>query len=139
MKNKVSNLAVLASAIMIVNAAFSTPAFAEEPTPGYNTKIPESIMTPNDLETRIGTFRYFDGIPTKETAEAIYNHLDYIRGVESFLNGMPAKVTGWQVCLWPDDLIIAGSGKGSSISARTPTLVHYSSVRPSRLRHNPSN
>ena len=65
-------------------------AVAEEPTPGYNTKIPESILTPNDLETRIGTFKYFYGIPTKETAEAIYNHLDYIRGVESFLNGMPA-------------------------------------------------
>ncbi len=41
-----------------------------QPTPGYNTKIPESIMTPNNLETRIGTFEYFDGIPTKETAEA---------------------------------------------------------------------
>ena len=63
---------------------------AEQPTPGYNTKIPESIMTPNDLETRVGTFKYFDGIPTQETADAIYNHLDYIRGVESFLNGMPA-------------------------------------------------
>jgi hypothetical protein len=42
------------------------------------------------LETRVGTFKYFDGIPTEETAAAIYNHLDYIRGVESFLNGMPA-------------------------------------------------
>jgi len=30
-------------------------------TPGYNNKIPESILTPGDLETRIGTFRYFDG------------------------------------------------------------------------------
>jgi hypothetical protein len=46
-------------------------AFAEEPTFGYNTKIPESIMTPNNSETRIATFKYFDGIPTKETAEAI--------------------------------------------------------------------
>ena len=32
----------------------------------------------------------YRGIPTEETAAAIYNHLDYIRGVESFLNGMPA-------------------------------------------------
>jgi hypothetical protein len=47
-------------------------------------------MTPNDLKTRIGTFEYFDGIPTPETAEAIYNNLDYIRGVETFLNGLPA-------------------------------------------------
>ena len=30
------------------------------------------------------------GFPTPETAEALYNHLDYIRGVEAFLNGMPA-------------------------------------------------
>src|SRR5210317_385241 len=74
--------------VAVVLAAGTTRA--AEPTPGYNTKIPESIMTPNGLETRIGTFNYFDGIPTKETAEAIYNHLDYIRGVESFLNGMPA-------------------------------------------------
>jgi len=63
---------------------------AEEPTPGYNHKIPEEILTQNNLKTRIGTFKYFDGIPTPETAEAIYNHLDYIRGVETFLNGMPA-------------------------------------------------
>jgi len=90
MKKKISNLAVLASAIVVVNAPFSTPAFAEEPTPGYNTKIPESIMTQNNLKTRIGTFEYFDGIPTPETADAIYNHLDYIRGVETFLNGLPA-------------------------------------------------
>ena len=76
--------AVFAVALMIPTA------FAEEPTPGYNTKIPESIMTPEDIETRVGTLKYFDGIPTKETAEALYNHLDYIRSVEAFLNGMPA-------------------------------------------------
>jgi len=61
-----------------------------QPTPGYNNKIPESILTPHDIVTRVGTLKYFDGIPTPETAEALYKHLDYIRGVESFLNGMPA-------------------------------------------------
>jgi hypothetical protein len=75
---------------MLATVLFAITVSAEERTPGYNNKIPESIMTPNDLETRVGTFKYFDGIPTKETAAAIYNHLDYIRGVESFLNGMPA-------------------------------------------------
>ena len=44
----------------------------------------------HDLETRVGTFKYFDGIPTEETAAAVYNRLDYIRGVASFLKGMPA-------------------------------------------------
>ena len=84
---------------VVLAAALMTPtAFADKPTPGYNTKIPESIMTPNDLETRIGTFRYFDGIPTKETAEAIYNHLDYIRGVESFGQRICAQSTQHRGC-----------------------------------------
>lgn len=75
---------------MLATVLFAITVSAQENTPGYNNKIPESIMTPKDLETRIGTFKYFDGIPTPETADAIFNHLDYIRGVESFLNGMPA-------------------------------------------------
>jgi hypothetical protein len=65
-------------------------AFAEDPTPGYNNKIPGSIMTPDKVETRIGTLEFFDGIPTKKTAELVYDNLDFIRGVETFLNGMPA-------------------------------------------------
>ena len=26
-----------------------------QPTPGYNTRIPEKIMTPDKVETRLGT------------------------------------------------------------------------------------
>jgi len=50
----------------------------------------DSIRTPNRVETRIGTLEFFDGIPTKETAELLYDNLDFLRGVETFLNGMPA-------------------------------------------------
>ena len=63
---------------------------AEEPTPGFNTKIPEGLLTPDKYTTRAGDIEFFDGIPTAATAEALYNHLDYIRGVETFLSGMPA-------------------------------------------------
>ncbi len=59
-------------------------------TPGYNNKIPESIMTPDKVETRVGTLEFFDGIPTEETAALLYDNLDFLRGVETFLNGMPA-------------------------------------------------
>ena len=34
---------------------------AEEATPGYNQKIPDKIMTPDTVETRIGTLKFFDG------------------------------------------------------------------------------
>ena len=83
-------ITVFAAFAVVSVGLFCVTANAVEPTPGYNTKIPESIMTPDDLKTRIGTFKYFDGIPTKKTAEALYNNLDYIRGVEAFLSGMPA-------------------------------------------------
>ena len=69
---------------------FATTVAAEQPTPGYNNKIPDYILTPDKVETRIGALKFFDGIPTKETAALVYDNLDFMRGVETFLNGMPA-------------------------------------------------
>ena len=66
-----------------------TPVFAEEATPGFNNKIPEGIMTPDKVKTRIGTLKFFDGIPTKETARLCYDNLDFLRGVEAFMHGIP--------------------------------------------------
>jgi hypothetical protein len=62
----------------------------EQPTPGYNTPIPAKIMTPDRVETRIGTLEFFDGLPTKETAQTVFDNLDFMRGVEVFLNFIPA-------------------------------------------------
>jgi hypothetical protein len=80
-------LAFMAIAMLTASVAGNTRA---EVTPGYNTKIPESIMTPDKVETRIGTLEFFDGIPTKETAALLYDNLDFLRGVEAFMNGVPA-------------------------------------------------
>ncbi len=81
-------IGALAASLSLVAAAL--PALAQRATPGYNTRIPESIMTPDTVRTRIGTLRFFDGIPTKETSALIYDNLDFLRGVETFLNGIPA-------------------------------------------------
>ena len=62
-----------------------------QPTPGFNNKIPESILTPDTVKTRVGTLEFFDGIPTKESAALLFENLDLNRGVETFLNGMPAS------------------------------------------------
>jgi len=59
-------------------------------TPGYNTSIPEVIMTPDTVETRIGTLKFIDGRPTPETSKLMYDTLDFIRGAEVFLNFIPA-------------------------------------------------
>ena len=34
------------------------PTQAAQPTPGYNNKIPQEIMTPDTVQTRIGTLNF---------------------------------------------------------------------------------
>jgi hypothetical protein len=68
----------------------SLAAAAEPPTPGFNNPIPSEILTPDTVDTRIGTLQFFDGMPTPETTALVYDHLDLIRGVEAFLNFVPA-------------------------------------------------
>ena len=89
MNLEIQKMRALFVAILLLPGA-STSALAKD-TPGYNNKIPESIMTPDKVDTRIGTLEFFDGIPTKKTATLLYDNLDFLRGVETFLNGMPAS------------------------------------------------
>jgi hypothetical protein len=67
-----------------------TSATAEEKTPGYNHKIPEKIMTPDTVETSIGTLEFFDGMPKPDTVELLYDNLFRNRATETFLSGVPA-------------------------------------------------
>ena len=57
---------------------------------GYNTPIPESVLTPDRVTSRLGELEFFDGFPTLDTANRVLDHLDFARGVESFLTGVPA-------------------------------------------------
>ncbi|MDO8981087.1 MAG: DUF1254 domain-containing protein [Afipia sp.] len=64
-------------------------AHAQTP-PKYSAKVPSYITTPDTVETRIGTLKFFDGQPDAETVKKVYDNLDFMRGVEAFLSGMPA-------------------------------------------------
>ena len=71
--------------------SFSAPAIAQDQEPeireGYNTPIPGSIMTPDTVKTKyLGTLKFTDGRPAKETADKLYDHLAYLRAIEVFLN-----------------------------------------------------
>ena len=58
-------------------------------------EVLESISTPNQVETSIGTLEFLDGAPYPETAAKVYDYLDTMRGVDAFLKGMPgASVQG---------------------------------------------
>ncbi|KAA1177223.1 DUF1254 domain-containing protein [Rhizobium tropici] len=76
--------------LTIAGCAAAWAADASEKTPGYNYKIPEAIMTPDQVETPLGTLNFFDGMPDKVTVDKLYDNLDLMRGVETFLNGIPA-------------------------------------------------
>jgi hypothetical protein len=80
-------------AMMIACAAlFVAPAWvaAQTPAPKYAAKVPPSIQTPDSVQTRIGTLRFVDGAPDAATVQRVYDQLDFSRGIEAFLSGMPA-------------------------------------------------
>lgn len=56
----------------------------------YMAGLPAGIATPDRVDTRLGTLEFWDGVPTKQTADLLYDNLDFLRGVEAFLNGIPA-------------------------------------------------
>jgi hypothetical protein len=82
--------AAVVGALAVTSAYAQTPAAGGPPTPGFNNKIPEQVMTPNTVQTRIGTLNFVDGVPTVDTTQKVYDNLDFLRGVEVFLNFIPA-------------------------------------------------
>ncbi|WOJ95565.1 DUF1254 domain-containing protein [Congregibacter brevis] len=55
----------------------------------YTTPIPEGILTPDVVDTSIGELTFTDGVPSRETAEKVYDFMDTARAADAFLKGMP--------------------------------------------------
>ena len=53
------------------------------------TQIPAEITTPDTVETRLGTLKFNDGFPDEATVAKVYDNLDFQRGVQAFLTGVP--------------------------------------------------
>jgi hypothetical protein len=56
---------------------------------GVSAETLRSISTPDRVESRLGTLEFHDGAPSKATAERLYDHLDFVHGVEAFINAFP--------------------------------------------------
>jgi len=81
--------------LIFCGVLISKPAFSDEPTPGFNNPIPSSILTPDVVQTSIGTLNFFDGMPEQETVRKVYDNLDRIRATEVFLDMVPlASIEG---------------------------------------------
>lgn len=80
--------------IAILSLIMTLPAFPvwgqEAPAPAYAAKVPAEIQTPDTIQTRIGELKFFDGLPNRETVQKVYDNIDFARGVEAFMSGMPA-------------------------------------------------
>lgn len=53
-------------------------------------RTPHQITAPDEVVTPAGTFEFFDGVPTKATARAVYDYVDRARGVQVFIDMMPS-------------------------------------------------
>ncbi len=79
---------MLILAVLIVAGLVST-SWAQSPKYKMTTEIPPGIATPDKLETRLGTLNSFDGVPDEETAQKVYDNLDFQRAVLAYLNSIP--------------------------------------------------
>nr|WP_272212830.1 DUF1254 domain-containing protein [Marinicella sp. W31]MDC2878753.1 DUF1254 domain-containing protein [Marinicella sp. W31] len=68
-----------------VAVALATTAFAQ-----VSQQTLDAISTPDKVETPVGTFGFFDGVPTDASVAALYDNLDRMRAVEVFLNNQGA-------------------------------------------------
>jgi len=53
------------------------------------SEIPPQVITPDSVETRLGTLKFKDGVPDADTTEKLYDELDYIHAVDAFMTGYP--------------------------------------------------
>ncbi|MGY4768198.1 DUF1254 domain-containing protein [Kribbella sp. CWNU-51] len=57
------------------------------------TPVPAAITTPSAVETAMGPLEFTDGYPTSATADKLRDHLDYLHGVEAFMNSIQGVST----------------------------------------------
>jgi hypothetical protein len=60
-------------------------AIADDAT---KTPVPPATTTPSRVAAGIGALQFTDGYPTQETAANLRDHLDYLHGVEAFMNSV---------------------------------------------------
>src|SRR6202789_1183510 len=91
MRTVFSKLRYSASAI-VLGCLFAASAAIAQSTPPkmkMTTDIPAEITTPDSVESPIGKLTFFDGVPDDKTTKLLYDNLDFMRGVQAFLRGIP--------------------------------------------------
>ena len=90
-------------AVTVYAALIAPQVLAQTASPRYSAKVPPSIQTPDTVQSRIGTLTFVDGAPDDKTVQLAYDQLDFGRGVEAFMAGMPAASV-YAICHGFDDI-----------------------------------
>jgi len=81
--------------VTVLAAGLAVPAPAQSPKFKMTTETPPGIAMPDEVETRLGTLKFFDGFPDKPTVERIYDNLDFQRAVQAYLLALaPVNMVG---------------------------------------------
>ncbi len=83
--------ALLGALVLAVAGCGREPALPVE-----YAAVPPQLLTPDRVETRIRTLEFFDGLPSADSVERTYDHLDFLRGVrlERCKTWSPPKAEG---------------------------------------------
>ena len=88
-QREIMNKSSIRAGLTVVTVLFVAQFICLPADAQVSKEVLDSISTPNQVETSIGTLEFLDGAPLPETAERVYDYLDTMRGVDAFLKGMP--------------------------------------------------
>ena len=97
------NSPAVSDALPQIQAQATEMSLQELKTYSQTTELSDGLHTPDVVETSIGTLKFTDGAPLKETAELVYENLDRMRGVDVFLKCMSAASVR-QLMVGPESL-----------------------------------
>ena len=81
--------------LTIAATCLAASAGAQEiPEMKMSTEIPVGITTPDNVQTRVGSLNFFDGVPDIESEQKVYNLLDFMHAYQAFLDGTKDRVDG---------------------------------------------
>ena len=99
------------------------------------TPIPPGIEVPDEVQTRLGTLRFFDGFPDDATTQTLFDNLDFQRAVQAYLLALPpvdlaalrlalskwgpvnSTVAVWEDLLHPRTIFLTGNTSTAYVAA----------------------
>jgi hypothetical protein len=99
LKHSLKILPVLLISLLVVFSSCETGGKKEKTTKAkkeqpkkykMTTQVPDNVLIPDKVETRLGTLEFFDGVPTEETAAKVWDQLYFQRAVECMILTTPA-------------------------------------------------